>query len=102
MSDLSDLFQDSRRVHPRTAVGLPACRMHVADLLQKVAIGIAARTRRSIAPRVVAAGADAVKSTQLPHRDVFLGGDEGEDIAFRSEVNAIAFFKRSCSSLSCS
>ena len=55
-------------------------------------------TRRSVSPGVVATGADAMQPTHRSHRVVFLVlVDEGEDVTLRCEVNAMAFFKRSCS-----
>jgi hypothetical protein len=44
-------------------------------------------------PRVVARGTDTQHRAHRPHRMCFLVVlDEGEDVAFRAEVNAMAFF----------
>ena len=91
-----------RSVDARAAIGLATRAMHVAHVFEQARIVVRASTRRAVTPGVVAAGAHPVHATQPPHRVAFLLRDEGEDVAFRCEVNAIAFFKRSCSSLSCS
>jgi hypothetical protein len=50
-------------------------------------------------PGVVAGQTHAVKTAQRPHRIRFLEVlDEGKDVLFRAEVNAMAFFRMSCSS----
>ncbi|KOP26851.1 hypothetical protein AMR41_08170 [Hapalosiphon sp. MRB220] len=90
-------------MHAGTAIGVPAGLMYPTNLLHQAGIFDLAVTARSPRPCVVAGGADPVETAHRPHRTGFLVVlDEGEDLAFRSEVNAIAFFKRSCSSLSCS
>ena len=90
-------------MHPGTAVGFPAVTVHLANLLKHTRILLRPLTDRTVAPRVEPARADAIHTAQASHgMEVLLVLDEGEDLAFRAEVNAIAFFKRSCSSFSCS
>ena len=75
--------------------------MDRADLLDKRGIFDGSPAGRSGRPGVVARGTDAQHPAHCPHRVGFLVvRDEGEDVAFRAEVNAMAFFKRSCSSFS--
>src|SRR5580765_4046027 len=91
------------RVHARTAIGLVAVAMHLAYPLQQSRIFFGAQTGRPAAPGIEATGADAVDAAHASHRMGFLVVvDESEDFVLRAEVKAIAFFKRSCSSLSCS
>src|SRR6185437_4414633 len=88
---------------PRTAVSLPARPVHLTDTLNQPCILLRPLAGRPITPRVVAAGADAKQPAQASHRVVrLLLLDEGKAFAFRAEVNAIAFFKRSCSIFNCS
>jgi hypothetical protein len=90
-------------MHARATVGLQALAMHPPDLVQQRRVVASTLAQRPIPPRVVAAGADALQATHRPHRDgFFVVVDEGEDVCLKAEVNAIAFFKRSCSILSCS
>jgi len=50
-------------------------------------------------PRVIAARAHPEQFAHFHDSVVFLVEvDEGEDVRFRAEVNAMAFFKMSCSS----
>ena len=92
-----------RGMHARAAVGLPAVPVHLAHVVEQHGIGLRAGAGRTIAPGIEPARAHPVEAAEPPHRVGFLlVCDEGEDVALRSEVNAIAFFKRSCSSLSCS
>ena len=77
--------------------------MHLPHFVQQRGIVQSALAQRPIAPGVIAAGTDAVEVAHAFHRDdFFVVVDEGEDVALNAEVNAIAFFKRSCSILSCS
>src|SRR5699024_4019129 len=85
------------------AVGLLTGPMHLAHAPKQASILLCPFARRAVAPRVVTAGTDTEQAAQAPHRVVsFLLLDEGEAFTFRAEVNAIAFFNRSCSTLSCS
>src|SRR5690348_14396289 len=80
-------------MHSRTAVGLAARAMHLPHPLDQARIVQRPFASRSIAPSVIAAGADAEQTAQAPHRVAFLLLlDEGRAFAFRAEVNAIAFF----------
>jgi len=91
------------RVHARTAIGLVAVAMHLAYPFQKSRIYFAPQTDWPVAPGIVATGAHAIDAAHAFHRMGFLVVvDESEDVVLRAEVKAIAFFKRSCSSLSCS
>ena len=83
-------------------VSIEPAAAHSADPIEQAVVFLAALAARAPSPGIEAAGADAVEAAQQRHRVVFLASNEGEDVPFRSEVNAIAFFKRSCSSLSCS
>jgi hypothetical protein len=89
-------------VDPRATVSLPAFGVHVANALKQSCILLRTRARRSIPPGVIPAWTDPVQPAQQPHRVVLLLTDEGEDVGLGLEVNAIAFFKRSCSIFSCS
>jgi hypothetical protein len=90
-------------VHARAAIGLSTVAVHLANPVNQSFILLRALAGRAIAPGVVAAGADPEKAAKHSHRDGFLLPlDEGEAFAFRAEVNAIAFFKTSCSIFSCS
>lgn len=90
-------------VHAWAAVCFAAVTMNLANPCNQACILLRACTERSCAPGVLAAGTDPEQTTQPPHRVVpLLGFDEGEALALRSEENAIAFFKRSCSTFSCS
>ena len=89
------------RVDARTPIGLATVRMRGADLVHEAGVFHGTRARRPRGPGVVARGTDAQHPAHPPHRVRFLVvPDEGEDVAFRAEVNAMAFFKRSCSSFS--
>src|SRR5690606_13665031 len=90
-------------MHTRAAVGPAAVPVDAADLLQQWLILQCALAGQSTNPRVITRSADTIKAAHHLHRAGFLVVlDEGEDLALRPEVNAMAFFKRSCSSLSCS
>jgi hypothetical protein len=89
-------------VNARAAVRLPTFSMHLANALKQPCILLRTRARGAIAPRVIPAGTDAVEPAQQPHRVLLLLLDEGEDVGLGVEVNAIAFFKRSCSIFNCS
>jgi len=73
------------------AIRLAACIVCVPDQSHKLCVIAATRAHWPSLPGVVSARADAVEPAEQPHRDVLLSGDEGEDVPFRSEVNAIAF-----------
>jgi hypothetical protein len=88
---------------PLFSIGFSALPVHLANPRYQSHVFLSALTEWAGAPRVEAAGADPEQAAQPPHRVVLLLGlDEGEAFAFCSEVNAIAFFKRSCSIFSCS
>jgi len=90
-------------VHARAAVGLPTVAVHPTDPIHQACILLRAFAGWPITPGVVAAGADTEQAAKHSHRDGFLLPlDEGKAFAFRAEVNAIAFFKTSCSIFSCS
>ena len=90
-------------VHAGTAISLAAVAMYLEDSLQQSRIFFGPQAGWPLAPSIVATGADAVDAAHTPHRIGFLVVvDESEDVVPRAEVKAIAFFKRSCSSLSCS
>ena len=90
-------------VHARAAIGFLTVAVHLADPGDQACIPLCAFAGRASAPGVVAAGADAEKAAKDSHRDGFLLLlDEGKAFAFRAEVNAIAFFRTSCSIFSCS
>lgn len=90
-------------MHPWTAVGLTAVTMRLPYLGEQTFVFLRPLAHWSITPGVVAAGADSVDTTHPSHGMFFLLLlDEGEDLALRAEVKAIAFFKRSCSSCNCS
>ena len=77
--------------------------MHAANLVEQMHVRFGSPAERPLPPRIKATRTDAEESTQAPYRvRALLVLDEGESFARRSEVNAIAFFKRSCSTLSCS
>ena len=96
---LATLAQDG--VDSRTALGPAAVGVHRPDLVHETGVLHRALARRPRHLGVVASGADPEHSAHHSHRVRFLVVlDEGEDVAFRAEVNAMAFFKRSCSSLS--
>ena len=77
--------------------------MHAQNLVEQVRIRSRALTGRAPAPGVEAAGADLAEAAQALHRvRVLVALDEGESFARSSEVKAIAFFKRSCSTFNCS
>jgi hypothetical protein len=77
--------------------------MHLSHTIDQSGIVQGTLAGRAIPPGVKPAGTDTEQTAQAPHRVAFLLLlDEGEAFAFRAEVNAIAFFKRSCSSFNCS
>src|SRR5512139_2445258 len=87
------------RVHARAAVGFPAVAMDRLNLDQQARILAYPFTGRPLSPGVVARRADAIKAAHRSHRERFLAVlDEGKHVPFRAEVNAMAFFNRSCSS----
>ena len=86
----------------RAAVSLSAFVVHLANAFKQPRIVVRAYARTTIAPGVVATRTDTVQPAKQPHRMMLLLVDEGEDVGFRAEVNAIAFFKRSCSIFNCS
>src|SRR5690606_7042925 len=97
--DLAMLLQD--RVDPRTAIGFPAVGVRRSDLVHEAGVLNRALARWPVHPGVVARRTDPEHPAHRSHRVRFLVVfDEGEDVAFRAEVNAMAFFKRSCSSFS--
>jgi hypothetical protein len=71
------------------------------DFDEQSSVLFRSRAHAAPPPRVEARRRDAVPPTERAdaERDV-LARDEGEDVAFRAEQNRMAFFKRSCSSLS--
>jgi hypothetical protein len=79
------------------SVGTAALLIGPVDLLQNDLVIDRTLTRWPAAP-CVTARAHPIQFTH-PHDFVFflVEVDEGEDVRFRMEVNAIAFFKRSCS-----
>jgi len=86
----------------RAAIRLPAFVVHPTDALKQPRILPIPRAGWPVAPRVVPARTDTVEPAQKPHRVLLLLADESEDVGLGLEVNAIAFFKRSCSIFSCS
>src|SRR5690606_19727189 len=95
--DLTALLQG--RVDSRAAIGFAAVRVRRSDLVHEASVLNRTLARWPVHPGVVARGADPEHPAHRCHRVRFLVVlDEGEDVAFRAEVNAMAFFKRSCSS----
>ena len=89
---------DQLSMDSRTAIRLATLLVRVPNLFQEVAVFDAAPARRPPALGVIAGRAHVVESAHHPDRVLFLAVlDEGEDLALRSEVKAMAFFKRSCS-----
>jgi hypothetical protein len=90
-----------RPVHARAPIGAAAFAVNRSDLAGERLVlaltlatlarapGVKARTRNPI---------DPAHQRELVLRPVYF--DEGEDFRFRSEVNRMAFFRSSCSSLS--
>ena len=77
--------------------------MSSPDLLEQNLVVLGAFAFGALAPSIEATRTDPVEPTQAPHRvRVLVVFDEGESFARSAEVNAIAFFKRSCSTFSCS
>ena len=86
-------------MHARTAVGLAARPMRGLNLFQQPLILERPRARWAATPRIEAAGTDPVEPAHQPDRVALPAVlDEREDVAFRLEVNSMAFFKSSCSS----
>src|SRR5690606_20085058 len=78
-------------VNARAAVGAAAVVMDCADLVGKHGILNGTLACRAGYPSVEACRADPEHSAHRPHRVRFLVVlDEGEDVAFRAEVNAMA------------
>ena len=85
-------------MNARTSIGSMASFMDTADLRDELAVLQASSTGRSTSPSVIAGSAHAIEPTHHPDRLLFFAViDEGEDLGFRAEVKAMAFFKRSCS-----
>jgi hypothetical protein len=75
--------------------------MRVTNLVEQPFVLDRSATLRPPPPRVKAARAHPVQLAHHPDRvRLPLGFDELEDLALRAEVNAMAFFKSSCSSFS--
>lgn len=90
-------------MHSRAAIGFPTGIVDLTHTFDQTCIFVCAFTKRPVAPGVVTTGADTEQATQTPHRIVLLLLlNEGEAFTFRAEVNAIAFFNRSCSTFNCS
>src|SRR5689334_9283796 len=87
-----------RYMHPRTAIGLAAVLMHLADLALQTRIFDRSGAGSAQLPGVVPGHTDIVQPAHHSDRvRAFTVLDEGEDFALRAEVKAMAFFKRSCS-----
>ena len=90
-------------VNTRTTVGLIARLVNRLDLLDQRCIAHRADTRQALAPGVVARCAHPVEPTHhFDRTHPFTVLDKGERVRFRAEVNAMAFFNSSCSTLSLS
>lgn len=88
------------RMDTGAAIGLAAGLVGRSNLLQQARIVGRAHACRPLSPSVVTRGAHAVEAAHRPHRERLLAMlDEGKHVPFRAEVNAIAFFRSSCSSL---
>src|SRR6185369_2386478 len=84
----------------RAAVGGSASPMDGLNLLQQTGVLMGTLTDRALSPSVITRRTDPIETAHRSHRERFLAVlDEGKDVPFRAEVNAMAFFKRSCSSL---
>ena len=85
---------------PRACEGFHSCRgsVHVPNGSWLVARRHRSLTRCTFSPSVVTARTDFIQPTHQLDRVLRLAVlDEGEDVAFRLEVNSMAIFKRSCS-----
>src|SRR6185503_20055834 len=88
-------------MHSRATVGLPTPRVRRADPLHQPLVLCGSSARGARPPRVKPTRAHPVQPTHHSDRERFaVGFDELEDLALRSEVNSMAFFKISCSSFS--
>ncbi|SIR53856.1 hypothetical protein SAMN05421829_11921 [Aromatoleum tolulyticum] len=100
-ASLTDTFAcfSQCRMHARTAVGLATGLIDRLNLVQQTGVLIGTSAGRALSPSIIARGADTVEPAHRPHRERFLTVlDEGKDVPFRAEVNAMAFFNSSCSS----
>ena len=100
-ASLTDTFAglSQCRMHARTAVGLATGLMDRLNLVQQTGVLIGTSASRALSPSIITRRADTVEPAHRSHRERFLAVlDEGEDVPFRAEVNAMAFFNRSCSS----
>ena len=89
---------DEDVAHARTAVGVQAFRVNLHDALGEAHVFKLARPGLARSPRIEARSRDIEVAAH--HRDrpgLPVCFDEGEDFAFRSEANRIAFFRMSCS-----
>src|SRR5262245_293847 len=88
-------------MHARAAIRLAALAVYGADRLHQPLVFFAAPALRPLAPGVKAARAHSVQRAHHSDRERFpVRVDELEDFALRAEVNAMAFFRISCSSFS--
>lgn len=91
-------------VHPRAAIAFVMERKEPTDLGAQASVLERVRAVVAVAPRVEPRTRDVVPTTERCDCEPRVLGDEvvdeGEDLAFRALQNRIAFFKRSCSSLS--
>jgi len=90
-----------RSVNPRAAIGIAAFGMHHADLGGKrlvLALALATLARAPGVETCPRYPIDPAHQREIVLSPVYF--DEGEDFRFRSEVNRMAFFRSSCSSLS--
>ena len=89
---------DKDVTHARAAVGVQALRMDLHDALGEALIFKQAWPGLARAPGIEARARDV--EVVAHHRDrpgLPVCFDEGEDFAFSSEANRIAFFRMSCS-----
>ena len=80
------------------SIGLAATFVNVADPGKQSVVFHLPTASRTPLPGIEAGAAHSIEPAHQPDRLLFFAVlDEGEDIAFRAEVKAMAFFKRSCS-----
>ncbi len=84
--------------HPRAAVEASATLVCFSHLLQERGVFTRSQTRLALLPCVETSACDAVqRAHHLDGPGLPVCRNEGEDFAFRSEANRMAFFRRSCS-----
>src|SRR5215510_2816072 len=91
-------------IQPRAAVAFVMERKEPMNLGAQAPVLERVRAVVAVSPRVEPRARDAIAATERRDVKAFVLGDEvvdeGEDLGFRALQNRMAFFKRSCSSLS--